>query len=457
MKNNQLQNFIQKLTCIQLSDIDRSTFRNRLEDHITSNQPILSTWYSTLKQPAMVVAAFFFIFTGISIAAEGTVPGDSLYAVKVNINETVMGLTSFNSVSEAENQSRITARRIAELESLAARGSLDPQVSERLTTAISQHAELARTHIKTASEEGKTSSALSLEIELISTLNTHSDILEKIAGHNQPSSTSTVIAVEKLRRMAQSKVEHDVTTAIEKSSINSILVRTDDKKILSSAQANKLLERTAGRLDMARSDFDNNYDSFSDKAVRESLKKLLVTSANKVNSAIDAIDNNNYEIAENLLRDALIFAHEVSIVTEVYRLYDLPSEESDDDSNQLATTTNAATSSVDQQATSTKLRINNNDSVTTTASNITLISNSSSLDELVSSSSTDKILGTTSTTSKFSSTTNETESNQNIKKDWSSNSENYKQIDRVLRRVNETLSVSNSVKRSGFMSGRYSD
>ena len=101
--NNQLKNFIQKLTQVQLSATDRSAVRERLALHITENQPVVSNWISVFRKPALVIALLIFVVTGVSIAAETAVPGDSLYAVKVNVNETIMSLTSLDSISEAEN------------------------------------------------------------------------------------------------------------------------------------------------------------------------------------------------------------------------------------------------------------------------------------------------------------------------------------------------------------------
>ncbi|MEX2515066.1 MAG: hypothetical protein WD335_02985 [Candidatus Paceibacterota bacterium] len=452
MNHNQLQNFIGKLTHVQLSDTDREAVRNRLETHIMNNQPIVSTWISLFKKPAMVLAALVFIVGGVSAAAEQAVPGDPLYAVKVNVNETLMGLASLNSFSEAQNQSRITARRIAELESLAARGTLDPQVSQRLTLAISQHTQAARAHIKEVSEQGETGSALSLEIELISTLNTHSDILEKIARLSDMQASTTVTAAEELRRMAQSKAEDDVSTAVEQS--GTILVRVNNERTLSPVQADKLLERTAGRLKEARTDFDNNYEIFSDTTVRDTLEELLVTSADDLDAAVDNIESGDYQAAKEHLRKALTLAHEVGIVVEVYKLYDLSSADTKDSSAPASTET--ATTTDEQSATST----NTETEATTTAtssdvSTNTEVSASSSVEvDATTSVATTSLQGASSVASTSgSSSTAVEDSAQSIRKTWSPDSNNYQKIERVLKRVDENLSFSTDESTGGYTSG----
>jgi hypothetical protein len=440
MMNNQLKNFIQKLTQVQLSATDRSAVRERLALHITENQPVVSNWISVFRKPALVIALLIFVVTGVSIAAETAVPGDSLYAVKVNVNETIMSLTSLDSISEAENESRIAARRIAELETLAARGSLDSQISDSLTLAISKHTQSAREHIKDVSEQGETSSALSLEIELISTLNTHSDILEQIAKISDVQATTTVTAAKELREMAQSKAENDITMAVKGS--QSITVRSGNEKVLSSPQAEKLLKRTAGRLKSARSAFDKNYDMLSKSVVSDTLEQMLVASASDVDAAITHIESGDYKAAETRLREALTFAHEVSIIIEAYKLYDLPSGNVSNES-QATSTTATSTAKTSKENTSSEV-------ASTTAT-----SSDTDTDVEVSASSTDTATTTESASSATGSTmastssiqatgmsTTSNENSQSIRKIWSQDSDGYQKIDKVLKRVDEKLSLS---------------
>lgn len=465
MSNNNKQNFIQRLNQIQLSATDRKRVRAELEAYADANKPTASPWIGVLsplqklQKPALVVATLFFIVGGISLAAEEALPGDSLYAVKLNINERVMGLASLNDISDAENESRITSRRIAELEELAARGVLNPDVSKRLTAAISQHTRSAREHIKAASEAGEISSALSLETELVSMLNTHGDILEQLGVKNDGSfATTTMTAATELRQLAQSKAEEDVTTAVTHS--RSVQVRTSDDDTISPEQAKKLLARTAGRLTDVKNSFNNNYDSFVNEELRSSLEELLLHSADDIDVAMQSLEKEEYGQVKKALQQALTYAHEVSILIEVHESFDLPqSDKSSQDAevststqSDTATTTDHGTTSTSNATTSQSDDGKGNDSEIDTS----LPDEVSGAVQSTSSSSTAQQETDTSSASSSTATSTATGSTVglNAKKEWSVDSEAYVRITEVLDRVEVMLSEPKTGPDSGMLPGR---
>lgn len=471
MSSNKLQNFIQNLEQIQLSDTERKRVRADLEEHIMANQPVRSPWQGILSPlqdiqvPAVVAALLFFMIGGVSLLAEDALPGDPLYAVKINVNERMMGIASLNDdVSEAENESRIASRRIAELEALAARGSLDPQVSNRLTTAISQHTQLAREHIKAASDAGEVSSALSLETELISTLNTHGDILEQLGIRNDGSfATTTVAAATELRSMAETKAEEDVSTAVTNGA-RSLQVRTDEEKSISPVQANQLLARTADRLEKVRRTFEKKYDSFSDETVRDNLEQLLLKSANEIDVAVDSLDASEHEAVKSALQKALTYAHEASIIINVHESFDLSSssDESDTDDSTATTSQDTSTSTVGESkssATSSAVEDATDDSKDGIASATGTRSNADNNATDVSTSTTPATSTATTSTSTNTSTSTGTstgaaEEGVNMKRIWSPDSEAYTRINEVLDRVEKTLSEDVEELNSGMLPGR---
>ena len=70
----------------------------------------------------ITAAVVLFGFGSASFAAEGSLPGELLYPVKVHVNESFQKLTSFTDEQKATTEVRIAGRRLAEASALAARG-----------------------------------------------------------------------------------------------------------------------------------------------------------------------------------------------------------------------------------------------------------------------------------------------------------------------------------------------
>ena len=64
--------------------------------------------------PIILILALMFGGGGISYAAEGAVPGDALYPIKVSVNEEVRDLVAFSPEAKADWETRRLERRLAE-------------------------------------------------------------------------------------------------------------------------------------------------------------------------------------------------------------------------------------------------------------------------------------------------------------------------------------------------------
>lgn len=94
---------------------------------------------------------------GVSVAAEGALPGSVLYPVKVGINEEVR-----SAFAVGENQvrwdMRRVERRISEARELAERGRLDAEVRAKIEARLSAHAEEFEKNMEALSEKGNETS-----------------------------------------------------------------------------------------------------------------------------------------------------------------------------------------------------------------------------------------------------------------------------------------------------------
>ena len=89
-----------------------------------------------LRPVAAALVLVLSVGAGTSYAAEGALPGDPLYALKININEPVRGTLAVSSKAKAEWNTERIERRLEESESLAAAGRFDATSSSIVAAGI---------------------------------------------------------------------------------------------------------------------------------------------------------------------------------------------------------------------------------------------------------------------------------------------------------------------------------
>ncbi len=129
--------FLKRLKSITLSNNERLQVRARLaaysDLHPFTSPTVVTAGYGSVfsffssgifPRYAMGFAALLLIVGGVSNAAEGSAPGDALYAIKIRMNEPLMAVFAPTNEGQAELASSLAARRIDEAVTLAARGEL---------------------------------------------------------------------------------------------------------------------------------------------------------------------------------------------------------------------------------------------------------------------------------------------------------------------------------------------
>lgn len=108
------------------------------------------SWLFLITKPmfaAIVLSIAMVMGGGVSYAAENSLPGDTLYPVKIHVNEEVRSALAVSTKKQAEVETVLAERRLEEAEQLAARGRLNATVEAALENKFRQHAENARGHI----------------------------------------------------------------------------------------------------------------------------------------------------------------------------------------------------------------------------------------------------------------------------------------------------------------------
>ncbi len=114
---------------------------------------------------------------GVSYAAEGAMPGDTLYPVKVHVNEEVHAVLLVTAKDRANWEAARAERRLAEAETLQSSGRLQPRTSENLAVQFRAHAANAERKMAALRANADAVAASDVRARLAVTLRTHDKIL----------------------------------------------------------------------------------------------------------------------------------------------------------------------------------------------------------------------------------------------------------------------------------------
>ena len=145
-------------------------------------------------RPAPVIASlliFSFVGVGTAAAAEGAVPGDVLYPVKVGVTENVRAVVAQNDEARAEFEAWRAERRLDETHKLVARNALTNARKGTLEKRFEEHAARVETRIAAISEtDPELAAELSTKFE--ASLAAHDALLESIDATSTESTRGIV-------------------------------------------------------------------------------------------------------------------------------------------------------------------------------------------------------------------------------------------------------------------------
>lgn len=185
---------VKPLQSIRLSNNEKAYIRASLKDTMRTCVPVrVGLWQSLIlwsrqykhyqlnyhSMPILIILALVLGGGGISLAAEGTIPGDILYPVKVNITEPVRGFVAFSDEAKVSWNTERVSRRLNEAEELAAKKGLSAETLSTIQERFKDHANDAQSRIKNvASTNPEKAVELSSDLEI--TIKAHARILDSI-------------------------------------------------------------------------------------------------------------------------------------------------------------------------------------------------------------------------------------------------------------------------------------
>ena len=113
-----------------------------LRRRATSRAPRGAHWFVFSARYAVSFALVVVVLLGstTAYAAQGALPGDLLYPVKVSVNEPVELVLAVTPSQKVQAEIRLAKRRVAEAQALDAEGRLDTTTTSRIEESFDRHA-----------------------------------------------------------------------------------------------------------------------------------------------------------------------------------------------------------------------------------------------------------------------------------------------------------------------------
>ncbi len=128
----------------------------------------LATTFATLT-------VFVLFGTGVSYAAQDSMPGELLYPVKIHVNEKVEGFFNFSPKSKAEWELDRMNRRLEEVENLKEKGPLDLKTKFEIKQQLDLNAEVFENHLEDLRSEGDEEGELEIRNQFQNVFQNHQD------------------------------------------------------------------------------------------------------------------------------------------------------------------------------------------------------------------------------------------------------------------------------------------
>lgn len=216
--------FIQNLRHVTLSKSEAHDMRERLiayadlHDVVPASTLVRVSSFSYLVthlSRSMIALSLVCVLliggTGVTYAAQNSLPGQPLYALKVDIAEPIQTALITAPAAKAHWENTLASRRLAEASSLAAKNDLASSTQEYLAQAVATHVALSQQAADTLAASGNDAEALAARSDLEARLSEHSDVLALMTAHldsgEEASSTGAVFALLRNLRSERTAIE----------------------------------------------------------------------------------------------------------------------------------------------------------------------------------------------------------------------------------------------------------
>jgi len=277
--------------------------------------------YTSLAFAIILIAG-----SGISAAAEGTVPGDLLYVVKTDVNENVKGWLAISHESKVSLEAQFAETRLKEVEKLAVENKLSPEVKADLESKFKTHADNFKAGVKVLESQGKLDAAAGASSKFESSLNAHENVLLTVGETSGGDATAQTISVAEMvkaeatvvsdaRVVIEEKVKNDTDISSTETSANdsATLVKGDVSELTIAFKESKgvlssdFLDEANSRLGEASVAISDAYSKLQTKDFAEAY--ILFQKAHRITGEIKTMLNADKEL------DSKIYTKDTTIKT----------------------------------------------------------------------------------------------------------------------------------------------
>jgi|GEM_PF-1262411 len=306
---------IQSAKQIELSSEKKGIIRTRLESFIELT-PITQTVSKPIKSPftprisisyfskAISFALIVLIAGGstISYASEDTLPGDTLYTVKVNVKEPLEQKLALTPQAKLEVKTKQVEKRLTEAQTLLQKNDTSPEKHKEVEVRVEKQVEEIAQTISELQEKGDVETILSATSKLQPVLKAHQEALQKEV--NEPSTellAKSVNPVEISTFMDSENESSDISrvSLVQEMEITE-LTETSDVSELKSSLADSLLKTVEKTLLQVEEQETKALESVENLEVTEINKELISSVTDKkVEEATKEIEEIKNQISQN--------------------------------------------------------------------------------------------------------------------------------------------------------------
>jgi hypothetical protein len=313
MSKENFNKLIQSAKHIKLSQEKKDFIRARVENFMDYN-PITRTTSSPFSVPKISVfnfskaisfALIILVASGgtISYASENTLPGDTLYTVKVNVKEPLEQKLAITPEAKLGVKTKQVEKRLTEAQTLLEKNDTSPEKHKEVEVRVTKQVEEISETITLLQEKGDVETILATTSKLQPVLKAHQEALQEVAH-----SEDTKIALSKNSSEPEKEIETNsfALTENEIETDENILAigttsttTTVSEDISKSSLADTLLKTVEKTLLQVEEQETKALESVSELEVNETTKDLITSVTDKkVEEATKEIDQIKNEITE---------------------------------------------------------------------------------------------------------------------------------------------------------------
>jgi len=211
----EIKQFKKDIESIRLSADEKkslkSDFMNTLENTSVTREeyrePTISPFsiFFMKRYTSFAMAAFLIISTGTVYASESSIPGDTLYPIKINIAEKISSISDFTDQEKIDTKIQLTEKRLGEAKKLLSKKKYDVDSSEYIENKFTEYTEEINSFIESSKNGNEKIRSAETIIKLKKVLNNYDEELLEDAEYSD--NNSQVVLVKNITNKISSNIK----------------------------------------------------------------------------------------------------------------------------------------------------------------------------------------------------------------------------------------------------------